>query len=354
MKGPSGKYLSIQRFRFYIKCGELERGSPRAVDARESGRDGSHLGHGHEHLQRGARTGRNKDGGEAARVKANLSLEWREDIIFAGLSEGTVRQYRMHMSGKDTERLLELERSKAQKRTQKLLVDQRRQAKLKERTEALNKKNEEKVMRENNREERRQQKVAQREEKDRRAQEQKKAALKRAAELVESNRVPIEITRGATAAVNAAAASAMGIKSSSSPEKKTRSCIVVSTAGDLKQIVITAKNLWIKYNAIAKEHNQKVNWINVAKELGIHVKVREKYARMYARALHRGFDFEEGADCKIKDFPHIFLEPTAHENFKRAVKVEGAASQVLTTDKHLTTPKIEKEEEQVDQEGIGV
>ena len=196
--------------------------------------------------------------------------------------------------------------------------------------------------------------MAQREEKDRRAQEQKKAALKRAAELVESNRVPIEITRGATAAVNAAAASAMGIKSSSSPEKKTRSCIVVSTAGDLKQIVVTAKNLWIKYNAIAKEHNQKVNWINVAKELGIHVKVREKYARMYARALHRGFDFEEGADCKIKDFPHIFLEPTAHENFKRAVKVEGAASQVLTTDKHLTTPKIEKEEEQVDQEGIGV
>ena len=35
-------------------------------------------------------------------MEANLSLEWREDIIFAGLSEGTVRRYRMHMSDKET------------------------------------------------------------------------------------------------------------------------------------------------------------------------------------------------------------------------------------------------------------
>lgn len=48
----------------------------------------------------------------------------------------------------------------------------------------------------------------------------------------------------------------------------------------LVQICTHAKNLWAKYNAIAKEHNQKVNWITVAKELGIHVKVREKYSRM--------------------------------------------------------------------------
>ena len=31
---------------------------------------------------------------------------------------------------------------------------------------------------------------------------------------------------------------------------------------------------------IAREHNQKVNWITVSNELGIHVKVREKYSRM--------------------------------------------------------------------------
>ena len=50
------------------------------------------------------------------------------------------------------------------------------------------------------------------------------------------------------------------------------------------QICTHAKNLWAKYNAIAKEHNQKVNWITVAKELGIHVKVREKYSRMVSVA----------------------------------------------------------------------
>ena len=37
--------------------------------------------------------------------------------------------------------------------------------------------------------------------------------------------------------------------------KKSRSAIVVSTAHDLHQIVTHSKNLWTKYNAIAKEHN---------------------------------------------------------------------------------------------------
>merc|ERR1719491_1183589 len=212
-----------------------------------------------------------------------------------------------------------------------------------------------KAAKEAHREEKRQKKFQLRRQREESVEKQKEAALRRAAELVRSNRVPIEITRGAAAA-QAAANAAVAMMTTYQKEdiaasvKKARSAIVVSTASDLNQIVTHSKNLWMKYNAIAKEHNQKVNWITVAKELGIHVKVREKYARMHARALHRGFDFEEGADCKIKDFPHIFLEPTAHENFKRAVKVEGAASQVLTTDKHLTTPKIEKEEEQVDQE----
>ena len=68
-------------------------------------------------------------------------------------------------------------------------------------------------------------------------------------------------------------------------------------------------NRWYSIIAAAKEHNQKVNWITVAKELGIHVKVREKYARMHARALHRGFDFEKYGHFRIKEHPEIFLEP---------------------------------------------
>ena len=146
------------------------------------------------------------------------------------------------------------------------------------------------------------------------SRQQKEIALQRAADLVQSNRVPIEITRGAaaaTAAANAAVA-ANGLVPNTieqQPHKRARSSIVVSTAGDLHQIVMHSRNLWSKYNAIAKEHNQKVNWITVAKELGIHVKVREKYARMHTRALQRGFDFESCGHYKIKEHPHIFLEP---------------------------------------------
>eukprot|EP00551_Chaetoceros_affinis_P018995 CAMPEP_0203733784 /NCGR_PEP_ID=MMETSP0092-20131115/28130_1 /ASSEMBLY_ACC=CAM_ASM_001090 /TAXON_ID=426623 /ORGANISM="Chaetoceros affinis, Strain CCMP159" /LENGTH=468 /DNA_ID=CAMNT_0050617767 /DNA_START=191 /DNA_END=1594 /DNA_ORIENTATION=- len=145
--------------------------------------------------------------------------------------------------------------------------------------------------------------------------ENKEAALARAADLVRSNRVPIEITRGAAAAQAAAnaACAMMGVKGKeknpSNIQKKPRSDIVVSTACDLDRIVTHAKNLWTKYNAIAKQHNQKVNWSTVAKELGIHVKVREKYARMHHRALQRGFDFKTCGHFKIKEHPHIFLEP---------------------------------------------
>lgn len=55
---------------------------------------------------------------------------------------------------------------------------------------------------------------------------------------------------------------------------------------------------------IAKEHNQKVNWVTIAKELGIHVKVREKYSRMVRVATCR---------CRISKapvcltFPHLFV-----------------------------------------------
>jgi len=98
-----------------------------------------------------------------------------------------------------------------------------------------------------------------------------------------------------------------------SPKKRARSAITVSTASDLHQIVTHSQNLWSKYNAIAKEHNSSVNWITVAKELGIHVKVREKYARMHSRAKQRNFDFLANGHWKIKDHPTIFLEPTNAE-----------------------------------------
>jgi hypothetical protein len=51
--------------------------------------------------------------------------------------------------------------------------------------------------------------------------------------------------------------------------------------------------------------------------LGMHVKVREKYARMHSRAEQRGFDWVVNGDLKIKDHPEIFLEPTiAEQNAK--------------------------------------
>jgi len=174
-----------------------------------------------------------------------------------------------------------------------------------------------------------------------------------------------EITRGSAAAKAAASAalSASGVpqpmSEDSPPSKKPRSAIVVSTARDLNQIVTHSKNLWAKYNAIAKEHNQKVNWTTVAKELGIHVKVREKYARMHSRAEQRGFDWVKFADWKIKDHPEIFLEPTqaeqkakmpppAHDT-SRTVLIEGnkevsdeaVAAAAAVVDASVTAPPVD-------------
>jgi len=172
------------------------------------------------------------------------------------------------------------------------------------------------AIREATREEKRQKKLTQRQDRERFAQAQKEAALERAAELVRSNRVPIQITKGGTAAQAAAnaAITMMGVHPIAPEEtvvfhKKPRSCIVVSTAADLDKIVTHSTNLFAKYNAIAKEHNQRVTWNTVAKELGINVKVREKYARMHARALKRGFNFTTNGHLKIKENPNIFLEP---------------------------------------------
>ena len=184
-------------------------------------------------------------------------------------------------------------------------------AKHRHRVEANVRKAVDRAAREASREEKRQKKLKSRQNREQIIREQKEAALARAAELVRSNRVPIEITRGGAAAAQAAdaAVAMMGVVKpddnsiDSRTKKKQRSDIIVSTASDLDRIVTHAKNLWTKYNAIAKEHNQKVSWSTVAKELGIHVKVREKYARMHARALQRGFDFKI---CGKKCYPYSY------------------------------------------------
>jgi hypothetical protein len=231
-----------------------------------------------------------------------------------------------HRLAKDAEKALEQERRQNQKREQRRVSQERKDQKNREREAVSIRKVAEKIAREASREDRRQKKLELRQQREKFAQEQKDAALKRAAELVSSNRVPIEITRGAAAAKAAATAvlqqSGVLVPVAPPPDpfnnnddglKKVRSAIVVSTADDLHQIVTHSKNLWAKYNAIAKEHNQKVNWITVAKELGIHVKVREKYARMHSRAEQRGFDWGRHGYYKIKDHPEIFLEPTQAE-----------------------------------------
>lgn len=220
---------------------------------------------------------------------------------------------------KDAEKALEQERKQNLKKEQRRISQERKEQKQRDREALAQRKAVERGQREASREDRRKKKLGIRVEREKFAQEQKELALKRAAELVASNRVPIEITRGAAAAKAAASAALVAGGHEPAPEpisvplKKARSAIVVSTAADLHQIVTHSKNLWAKYNAIAKEHNQKVNWITVAKELGIHVKVREKYARMHSRAEQRGFDWEKYGPWKIKDHPEIFVEPTESE-----------------------------------------
>ena len=211
-------------------------------------------------------------------------------------------------AAKEAENALVNERKENQRREQKRISLERKELKDREKEEAAAQRAAERNSRELSREERRRKKLEQRLEREKFAQLQKEAALKRAAELVSSNRIPIEITRGASAAKAAQAK----IEAHMQPRAllpqsstKPRSAVVVSTAADLNQIVTHSKNLWAKYNAIAKEHNQKVNWITVARELGIHVKVREKYARMHSRAEQRDFDWEQNGHWKIKDHPEV-------------------------------------------------
>ena len=197
------------------------------------------------------------------------------------------------LKGKDVEREMDVERKESFKAEQRRISQERKEQRARDREVLALRKAQERAAREASREERRRKKVEIREQREVFVKEQKEAALRRAEELVKSNRVPIEITRGAAAAKAAAnAALAAGGASVSSEDdsqhpgsKKPRSAIVVSTAGDLhtvrlvmpsgclvshnfsrlahlvSQICTHAKNLWAKYNAIAKEHNQKVNWI---------------------------------------------------------------------------------------------
>eukprot|EP00521_Asterionellopsis_glacialis_P008123 CAMPEP_0195288110 /NCGR_PEP_ID=MMETSP0707-20130614/4906_1 /TAXON_ID=33640 /ORGANISM="Asterionellopsis glacialis, Strain CCMP134" /LENGTH=541 /DNA_ID=CAMNT_0040347935 /DNA_START=712 /DNA_END=2337 /DNA_ORIENTATION=- len=276
--------------------------------------------------------------GETAQLAAAAAAAAAADVSSGKLSKKQAAEVsKAHKMAKDAEKALEAERRSTMKREQRRLSQERREIKAREREAAAVRKATERATREATREERRQKKAEIRKQREHFAQEQKNAALKRAAELVASNRVPIEITRGAAAAKAAAqaAVAATGgllqppLPEMSSASKKQRSCIVVSTASDLHQIVTHSKNLWTKYNAIAKEHNQKVNWITVAKELGIHVKVREKYARMHSRAEQRGFDWEKHGYWKIKDHPEIFLEPTQAEQKAKMPPPTHAGTTVL-------------------------
>ena len=93
-----------------------------------------------------------------------------------------------------------------------------------------------------------------------------------------------------------------------------RSQIVVSTAKDLDTIVTQSQLLFKKFSEAAKKQSPKggrtkVTWNLVAKEIGINIKVREKYARYHSRAKARGFDFKRHGHFKIKDYPQIFMDP---------------------------------------------
>ena len=164
----------------------------------------------------------------------------------------------------------------------------------------------EKAARAASREEKRQQKIEIKRQRAEMTRLQREVAFKKVAEVVQTARFPTEFAGGLEVSENAP-----GLAAQAGAVRKNRSSIVISTASDLDQIVTYSNCLWEKYNAAAKEHNKRVKWIMVAKELGINVKVREKYARMHARAKMRGFDFANWGHYRIKDYPQYFLEPLA-------------------------------------------
>jgi hypothetical protein len=322
---------------------------------------------GHKAAQNGGRNNHNSSSAPSDASAATNAADGtnpqhqQHQLVFANSRSAQALLTRAQQQAKVAEKALEQERKQNAKREQKRLSRDKKLAKQRDREYLQKQKKAEKMARELAREEKRTRKLFVREQRERFAQEQKEAALRRAADLVASNRVPIEITRAgalrnrgikniklprqqpqqqtqAPTGVSAGAAKVGGTTSSGTnvngslaalvsertttsssavPRKRQRSAIIVSTASDLDRIVTHSQNLWSKYNAIAKEHNQRVNWITVAKELGIHVKVREKYARMHSRACQRKFDFVQNGHWKIKDHPEIFQEPTAAEQKAR-------------------------------------
>lgn len=195
-------------------------------------------------------------------------------------------------------------------------IQQRRLMKEREKEAIATRKAAEKAARAASREEKRQKKMDAQKQRAENMKIQREMAFKRLAELVHSDNLPTEITGG----FNAVAAKTVpalpkptiavpALVPATAATRKNRSAIIISTAADLDQIVTYSNSLWSKYNAVAKEHNKRVKWQMVAKELGINVKVREKYARMHARAKMRGFDFVNWGHYRIKDFPQYFLDP---------------------------------------------
>lgn len=136
------------------------------------------------------------------------------------------------------------DRKQSYKAEQRRITQERKEQRQRDKELLHLRKAQERAAREQSREERKRKKVEIREQRESFAKEQKKAALRRAEELVKSNRVPIEITRGASAAkaaanaalVSGGASVSSGDEAQPSGNKKPRSAIVVSTAGDLNTV----------------------------------------------------------------------------------------------------------------------
>lgn len=155
------------------------------------------------------------------------------------------------LKGKEVEGEMDVEHKQTFKAEQRRISQERKEQRARDREVLALRKAQERAAREASREERRRKKVEIREQREVFAKEQKEAALRRAEELVKSNRVPIEITRGAAAAKAAANAALVAGGASVSSEddnqqpgsKKPRSAIVVSTAGDLHTVCFTVMPL---------------------------------------------------------------------------------------------------------------
>lgn len=164
-------------------------------------------------------------------------------ISVASASAGMATGEAAKRPRKEIDKSCDTECRHGQKREQRRVSVERREQKARDREAQALRKAQERAVREATREDRRRKKLEIREQREQHLMDQKAAALRRAAELVTSNRVPIEITRGA--AVAKAAATTTSTSPATAPtlaidesgaSKKPRSAIVVSTAGDLHSV----------------------------------------------------------------------------------------------------------------------